>query len=41
MDVAPTVLELFGLTPPAHMDGRGLVDPAVLAGANQGQGKAT
>ena len=26
MDVAPTVLELFGIAPPAHMDGRGLVD---------------
>ncbi|MCK7480626.1 MAG: alkaline phosphatase family protein [Candidatus Moduliflexus flocculans] len=26
MDIAPTVLELFGLVPPAHMDGRGLVD---------------
>jgi predicted AlkP superfamily phosphohydrolase/phosphomutase len=31
MDVAPTVLELFGLTPPPHMDGRGLVDVAALA----------
>ncbi len=41
MDVAPTVLELFGIAPPAHMDGRGLVDPAVLAGAKQGQGKAS
>jgi predicted AlkP superfamily phosphohydrolase/phosphomutase len=30
MDVAPTVLELFGLTPPAHMDGRGLVDVGAL-----------
>ncbi len=25
MDVAPTVLELFGLEPPAHMDGRSLL----------------
>jgi predicted AlkP superfamily phosphohydrolase/phosphomutase len=33
MDIAPTVLELFGLTPPAHMDGRGLVDIAGLPGA--------
>ena len=32
MDVAPTVLELFGIAPPAHMDGRGLVDIAGLAG---------
>jgi predicted AlkP superfamily phosphohydrolase/phosphomutase len=38
MDVAPTVLEMFGIAPPAHMDGRGLVDPAVLAGSNKGQG---
>lgn len=28
MDVAPTVLELFGLTPPAHMDGRSLLGKA-------------
>ncbi|MBE0712624.1 MAG: nucleotide pyrophosphatase, partial [Candidatus Aminicenantes bacterium] len=35
MDIAPTVLELFGLTPPAHMDGRGLVDIAGLPGAKQ------
>jgi predicted AlkP superfamily phosphohydrolase/phosphomutase len=25
MDIAPTVLELFGLVPPAHMDGRSLL----------------
>ena len=31
MDVAPTVLELFGLTPPAHMDGRSLIDTAAPA----------
>ncbi len=35
MDIAPTALELFGLTPPAHMDGRGLVDIAGLPGAKQ------
>jgi predicted AlkP superfamily phosphohydrolase/phosphomutase len=34
-DVAPTVLELFGITPPAHMDGRGLVDVAGLPGSKQ------
>ncbi len=39
MDVAPTVLELFGIVPPAHMDGRGLVDVAALSGL--GQGKAS
>jgi predicted AlkP superfamily phosphohydrolase/phosphomutase len=27
MDVAPTVLELFGVKPPAHMDGRSLIGP--------------
>jgi len=37
MDVAPTVLELFGIAPPAHMDGRGLVDVAALAAAKQGK----
>jgi predicted AlkP superfamily phosphohydrolase/phosphomutase len=37
MDVAPTVLELFGIAPPAHMDGRGLVDVAALFGAKQGK----
>jgi predicted AlkP superfamily phosphohydrolase/phosphomutase len=37
MDVAPTVLELFGLTPPAHMDGRSLVDRAALAGPSAGK----
>jgi predicted AlkP superfamily phosphohydrolase/phosphomutase len=35
MDLAPTVLELFGIEPPAHMDGRGLVDVAGLAGAKK------
>jgi predicted AlkP superfamily phosphohydrolase/phosphomutase len=37
MDLAPTVLELFGIAPPAHMDGRGLVDVAGLAGGGQGE----
>jgi predicted AlkP superfamily phosphohydrolase/phosphomutase len=37
MDVAPTVLELFGIAPPAHMDGRSLVDVAGLAEARQGK----
>jgi predicted AlkP superfamily phosphohydrolase/phosphomutase len=37
MDIAPTALELFGLVPPAHMDGRGLVDVAGLPGAKQGK----
>ena len=27
-DMAPTVLQLFGITPPKHMDGRSLVDSA-------------
>ncbi len=35
MDVAPTVLEIFGLKPPAHMDGHGLVDVAALAPADR------
>ncbi len=37
MDVAPTVLELFGVKPPAHMDGRSLIgtgDPFAQAGKN-------
>jgi predicted AlkP superfamily phosphohydrolase/phosphomutase len=33
MDVAPTVLTLFGLPVPGHMDGRSLVSPASPAGA--------
>ncbi len=37
MDLAPTVLELFGIAPPAHMDGQGLVDVAALAGMRQGK----
>ena len=34
MDVAPTVLTLFGLPVPAHMDGRPLVSPGQPAGAS-------
>ncbi len=34
MDVAPTVLELFGLPVPAHMDGRSLL-PKARAGGNE------
>jgi predicted AlkP superfamily phosphohydrolase/phosphomutase len=37
MDVAPTVLELFGIAPPAHMDGRGLVDVQVPAVPKRGK----
>jgi predicted AlkP superfamily phosphohydrolase/phosphomutase len=37
MDIAPTALELFGIAPPAHMDGRGLVDVAGLSGTKQGK----
>ncbi len=37
MDIAPTVLELFGIAPPAHMDGRGLVDVAGLSAAAKGK----
>ncbi len=37
MDIAPTALELFGLRPPAHMDGRSLVDAADLFGKNSGK----
>jgi bisphosphoglycerate-independent phosphoglycerate mutase (AlkP superfamily) len=29
MDIAPTVLRLFGLAVPAHMDGRVLIDGPV------------
>lgn len=32
MDIAPTALELFGLVPPPHMDGRGLIDVAGPSG---------
>jgi predicted AlkP superfamily phosphohydrolase/phosphomutase len=33
MDIAPTALELFGIIPPGHMDGRVLVDTAKPSGA--------
>jgi len=32
IDIAPTALELFGLTPPAHMEGKSLFDTATFAG---------
>lgn len=35
MDIAPTALELFGLTPPPHMDGRGLIEIAAPAGPEE------
>ena len=38
MDIAPTALELFGLVPPAHMDGRSLV-AAAPAAADRGKEK--
>ena len=37
MDIAPTVLELFGLKPPAHMDGRSLVEAADPFGTQAGK----
>jgi len=37
MDIAPTVLELFGIAPPPHMDGRGLIDIAGLPAAAKGK----
>jgi len=37
MDIAPTALELFGLKPPAHMDGCSLVDAADPFGAVSGK----
>jgi arylsulfatase A-like enzyme len=30
MDVAPTALKLFGLEPPAHMEGRPLFEKSAL-----------
>ncbi len=38
MDIAPTVLELFGLRPPAHMDGASLL---AGAGASSPKGRTT
>jgi predicted AlkP superfamily phosphohydrolase/phosphomutase len=40
-DIAPTVLELFGVQPPAHMDGHSLVDTAQLDKAEGKKGKKT
>jgi len=37
MDIAPTALELFGLRPPVHMDGRSLVDAADPFGTTSGK----
>jgi hypothetical protein len=37
MDIAPTALELFGLKPPAHMDGRSLVEPGNPFGTTTGK----
>jgi predicted AlkP superfamily phosphohydrolase/phosphomutase len=37
MDIAPTTLELFGLRPPVHMDGRSLVDTADPFGTAAGK----
>lgn len=39
MDIAPTVLELFGLRPPAHMDGRPLLAKSVISRAEKGKKK--
>jgi len=33
MDIAPTALTLFGITPPRHMDGKSMIDPDSFAGA--------
>jgi predicted AlkP superfamily phosphohydrolase/phosphomutase len=33
IDIAPTVLRLFGIDPPGHMDGRALVTPGSAASA--------
>ncbi len=40
-DIAPTVLELFGVQPPAHMDGHSLVDTAHLYETEDKKGKKT
>jgi predicted AlkP superfamily phosphohydrolase/phosphomutase len=41
MDIAPTVLTLFGLPVPAHMDGRTLVDAAPGPGTGKEGGRNT
>ena len=35
MDIAPTALELFGVEPPAHMEGRSVIDPKKFEGPGQ------
>jgi predicted AlkP superfamily phosphohydrolase/phosphomutase len=40
MDIAPTALELFGIRPPTHMDGHGLVDAANPFGTPAGEKRA-
>jgi hypothetical protein len=35
IDLAPTALTLFGITPPAHMEGRPIIDTAALGRAGQ------
>jgi predicted AlkP superfamily phosphohydrolase/phosphomutase len=37
MDIAPTVLELFGLEPPAHMDGRSLLTKPEISSTAKGK----
>lgn len=39
MDIAPTVLTIFGLPVPAHMDGRSLVDASPLSPPEKGKKK--
>ncbi len=39
MDIAPTVLELFGLQPPSHMDGHSLLSKEAASSAAQGEKK--
>ncbi len=40
MDIAPTALELFGIPPPPHMDGRSLFEAAGLDDRKKGQSDA-
>jgi len=39
MDIAPTVLDLFGLQPPSHMDGHSLLSKEAAPSAAQGKKK--
>ena len=39
IDIAPTVLELFGLEAPKHMDGRSLIDVQNLSAESKNKGK--